>query len=313
LLREDERRVLSGFPGLLRMPLLQQLFGNNDTQIRQTDIVMLLTPRIIRTHELTAQDLAPIYIGPQSNLSLGGGPPPLLAPEPAAAPAPPATPPGAPTPVIPPGSSPIPGMTTLPPTPAPAAPTAPTATPVVPPPVTTPEVTPVTPQPPPPDPVAPPQPTPQTPPAATTAPATQAAGGGGRITVAAPPAMTLGAGPYTVPISISGATRISTLSLSITFNPSVLRVRSVQEGTFMRQGGIAASFTSQPDPSGRVDIVITRPGDQTGAVGTGLLAAILFEPIGAGTSQISVTGVGTVAGGGATAALQFAPATVTVK
>ena len=72
------------------------------------------------------------------------------------------------------------------------------------------------------------------------------------------------------------------LSLSITYNPAVLRVRSVQEGTFMRQGGIAATFTSQPDPGGRVDIVITRPGDQTGAVGTGLLAAILFEPVGAG-------------------------------
>jgi hypothetical protein len=314
LLREDERRSLSGFPGLLRMPLLQQLFGNNDTQVRQTDIVMLLTPRIIRTHELTAQDLAPIYIGPQSNLSLGGGPPPLLAPggEPppapaATAPAPAPATPG--VPVIPPGSSPIPGMTTLPPAaPAPAAPAPPTATPVVPPPVTTPEVTPVVPQPPQPDPAAPPPA-----PAAAAPAAPQATGGGGRITVAAPPNMTLGAGPYTVPISISGASRISMLSLSISFNPAVLRVRSVQEGTFMRQGGIAASFTSQPDPSGRVDVVITRPGDQTGAVGTGLLAAILFEPIGAGTSQITITGVGTVAGSGATAALQFAPATVTVK
>jgi hypothetical protein len=106
---------------------------------------------------------------------------------------------------------------------------------------------------------------------------------------------------------------LSTLSLSISFNPAVLRVRSVQEGTFMRQGGIAAMFTSQPDPSGRVDIVITRPGDQTGAVGTGLLAAILFEPIAAGTSPINITGVGTTAGTGAQAALQFAPATVTVK
>jgi general secretion pathway protein D len=300
LLREDERRALRGFPGLVRMPLLQQLFGNNDTQIRQTDIVMLLTPRIIRSHELTAQDLAPIYIGPQSNLALGGGPPPLLAPGGEPAPDVPASPAAAPgTPVIPPGSSPIPGFTTLPP----AAPTAPPVGATVPPPAPTPDVTPVVPEP------VQPEPQPQP---APTAP-TPAQGGGGRITIAAPPAMTLGAGPYTVPVSISGATRISMLSLSITYNPAVLRVRSVQEGTFMRQGGIAATFTSQPDPSGRVDVVITRPGDQTGAVGTGLLAAILFEPIGAGTSNITVTGVGTVAGSGAQAALQFAPATVTVK
>ena len=47
----------------------------------QTDIVMLLTPHIVRTHELTAEDLSPIYIGTQQNLGLGG-PPPLIAPAP---------------------------------------------------------------------------------------------------------------------------------------------------------------------------------------------------------------------------------------
>ena len=59
LLREDERRSLRGFPGILRLPILQAaVLGNNDSTIRQTDIVMLLTPRIMRTHELTARDLA---------------------------------------------------------------------------------------------------------------------------------------------------------------------------------------------------------------------------------------------------------------
>ena len=311
LLREDERRSLRGFPGIIRMPILQQLFGSTDTEIRQTDIVMLLTPRIIRTHQLTAQSVAPIYIGPQSNLSLGGGPPPLLAvPEPppeVSSPigGPPAGAPAAPTPQIPAGSSPIPGFTTLPPTPA-APPVQPPAAPApqLPPPVPA-QITPERPPPPPPaDPTA----KPAAPPAAQ-----EPAAGGARISVTAPPNMTLGAGPYTVPISVSGASRITMLSLSITYNPAVLRVRSVQEGTFMRQGGIAATFTSQPDPGGRVDVVITRPGDQTGAVGTGLLAAILFEPVGAGTSNVSITGVGTVVGTGASAVLQFVPATVTVK
>jgi general secretion pathway protein D len=306
LLREDERKALRGFPGIIRMPILQQLFGSTDTTIRQTDIVMLLTPRIIRTHELTAQNLAPIYIGPQSNLTLGGGPPPLLAvpePQPEVSPAiggAPAAPPAAPTPQIPPGSSPIPGFTTLPPTPAPPAPE-PAAPPVQVPPPTPAQITPE------PQPPADPNAKPAAPAAA------QPPAGAARLSVTAPPNMTLGAGPYTVPISISGASRISMLSLSITYNPAVLRVRSVQEGTFMRQGGIAATFTSQPDPAGRVDIVITRPNDLTGAVGTGLLAAILFEPIGAGTSTVTMTGVGTVAGTGAPAALQFSPVTVTVK
>jgi hypothetical protein len=123
----------------------------------------------------------------------------------------------------------------------------------------------------------------------------------------------VGAGPYTVPIMIDGATRVSTLSLSITFNPAVVRVRTVQEGAFMRQGGITVAFAHQIDPAaGRVDITLTRTTDLTGATGTGLLAALLLEPVAAGTSQVSASGVATAAGGGALP-LQFAPVTVTVK
>ncbi|MEZ5420139.1 MAG: hypothetical protein R2708_22735 [Vicinamibacterales bacterium] len=122
LLREDERRSLRGFPGILRMPILQQLFADNDSNIRQTDIVMLLTPRIVRSHQLTTADLSPIYIGTQANMAVGG-PPPIFGGAPAEAPAPPApaiapaAAPAAGTPQIPPGSSPIPGMTTAPVTP----------------------------------------------------------------------------------------------------------------------------------------------------------------------------------------------------
>src|SRR5688572_22997685 len=150
LLREDERKSLTGFPGVLRLPIVRQLFSNNDQLVRQTDIVMLLTPRIVRTHDLRAQDLSPIYIGTQSNMALSGPPatiggdvPPPPPPQPEAAAPAVTTPPGTPTtptairppaapvlptgtaqqPVIPPGSSPIPGMTTAPqPAPAPAQP-----------------------------------------------------------------------------------------------------------------------------------------------------------------------------------------------
>ena len=78
LLREDERKTLTGFPGAIHVPILKQLFSNNDSTISQTDIVMLLTPHIVRTNEITEADLRPIYIGSQQNLGLGG-PPPLIA------------------------------------------------------------------------------------------------------------------------------------------------------------------------------------------------------------------------------------------
>jgi hypothetical protein len=322
LLREDERRVLQGFPGLIRMPVLRQLFAANDASIRQTDVVMLLTPRIVRSHELTAADLAPVFIGTQGNMALGG-PPPLIANpagEPDAAPLviggkPTPTPPV--TPIIPPGSSPIPGTMMPPPTPpvtVPAAPPPAATVPAQPPGAVVSPPVPTEPIPPPVQPAPPVQPGP--PPAAKPAPTDPSpapAGGGGRVSLSPPPQMSVGAGPYTVPVSISGASRLTTVSVTITYNPAILRVRNVQEGPFMRQGGIAASFVQQGDPAaGRVDIVVTRPGDQVGATGTGLLAAILFEPVAAGSATLSVTGTGQVIGGGA-AVMTFSPATVVVK
>ena len=81
----------------------------------------------------------------------------------------------------------------------------------------------------------------------------------------------------------------------------------------MRQGGVTPAFTSQIDEkSGRVDIVITRPGDKTGASSAGLLAALLLEPVAAGTGSLSVTGSASVPCG-TSAQLQFLPAGITVR
>ena len=54
LLREEDRRSLRGIPGLARLPIIRNLLSSNEDTIRQTDIIMLLTPRIVRTHQLTA-------------------------------------------------------------------------------------------------------------------------------------------------------------------------------------------------------------------------------------------------------------------
>jgi len=334
LLREDERRSLKGFPGVMRLPVVRQLFSANDNTIKQTDIVMLLTPRIIRTHDLNARDLSPIYIGTQSNMSLTGPPATIGGPEPEPAAAPigptgptgaigtptsptpaPVAPPAAPSaatqppaapvlptgstqrPVIPPGSSPIPGMVPAPPPAAPAAAPVPTA--------------PVNPPPEQPAPAQPQPAAPATTPAA--GPAQPAPAPPARITLTPPNEMRVGSGPYTIPISVVGATRVSSVTLSITYNPALVRIRNVQEGTFMRQGGATPAFSNQiDDKSGRIDIVIVRPGDKTGASTSGLLAALLVEPLAAGTGALAVSGSATIPGG-APAALQFMPVGITVR
>jgi general secretion pathway protein D len=297
LLKDDQRKILTGFPGLIRVPGLRSLFGATNDEISQTDIVMLLTPHIVRTHELTVDDLAPMYIGTAQNVGITG-PPPLI--QPPAAEEPPGAQP-APT-------APAPITTTTPqflPPPVGALPPAPTTPAPATPPAGAPPTTPPTAAP-----GAPPRDVTAPPPA--TAP-TAAPGPVAQISLTAPQEFRTGGGPYTVPLAVSNASRMSMITLTVTFNPNVLRVRNVQEGTFMRQGNVAASFTPRIDvASGRVDIAVTRTGDQTGASGSGLLAALLFDPVGPGNSLIQVSGVASTPEGGAIP-LQFAPSSVTVR
>jgi len=123
-----------------------------------------------------------------------------------------------------------------------------------------------------------------------------------------------GAGPYTVPITVTGTSRLSSVSLTVTYNPAVIRVRTVQEGSFMRTGGANATFTQQADPNGgRIDIAILRTNDATGVAGTGVLGALIFDAIAPGNANLSISGTATAAGG-ASLQLQFvAPPAVTVR
>jgi hypothetical protein len=106
---------------------------------------------------------------------------------------------------------------------------------------------------------------------------------------------------------------MSTVSLTVTFSPSQLRVRSVQEGSFMRQGGAAASFSHQVDAAaGRIDITLSRGQDAVGASGTGLLAAVLFDAVAPGAATLNVSGTGGAPAGGVVP-VQSAPVTVTVR
>jgi type II secretory pathway component GspD/PulD (secretin) len=318
LLREDERRSLNGFPGAIHVPVLKQLFSNNDEQIAQTDIVMLMTPRIVRSPDITEADLKPIYIGSQQNLSLGG-PPPLIAQPPAdttPAAAPAASPsPGLPgigqttpqgTITVPPGATPIPGTVVVPPAPAPAAPP-PTPTP---PPQA--QAAPAAPAPPPPNPESGVPPPAAAAPAASNPPITSPGIGMAQVIISPPAtALRVGQGPYNIPISITGAQRLSTVTLTMVFDPTKLRVRTVQEGSFLRAGGANVTFSQQVG-RGRIDITIVRGPDVTGASGTGLLAAVLFDAIAPGDVQLIVSGSATGPGGTAMG-LQFRPVTVTIQ
>ena len=296
LLQDDERRSMTGFPGLINIPVLKSLFSASEDTIAQTDIVMLLTPRIIRTHEYTTRDLSPIYVGTNQNFGLTG-PPPLIAAPPvepevpgapgAAAPAPIVPPQGLPVPTAPPGGT--PGQVTSPTQQAQPQPAAPVQGQTVPPDAGQAQRD-------------------------LTAPTTTTLAPPAQISVTAPAGeVRVAAGPYLVPIYVSNVSRASTVTLTVTYNPAVLRMRTVQEGSFLRQSGVNVVFTPNTDAAtGRVDLAFVRTGDKIGASGSGLIAALQFDAVGSGTSQLTVSGVLANPTGGAIP-VQFVPATVVVR
>jgi general secretion pathway protein D len=67
LIRDDERSVLSGTPGLSDLPVIGRLFATHHKEAQQTDIILTLTPHIVRVLDLSEADLRPFRLGRDSN------------------------------------------------------------------------------------------------------------------------------------------------------------------------------------------------------------------------------------------------------
>lgn len=96
LIRDDERNTVDGVPGLSDIPLVGRLFAHNTRRTDQTDIILTLTPHIIRVLDLTEADLRPFRVGRDSIAPLAELPPlePPKPPEPPKVEPPPVKKPG---------------------------------------------------------------------------------------------------------------------------------------------------------------------------------------------------------------------------
>ena len=63
LIRDEERTSLAGVPGLSDLPLIGHLFAYNHKDATQTDIILTLTPHIVRILDLNEADLRPFRLG----------------------------------------------------------------------------------------------------------------------------------------------------------------------------------------------------------------------------------------------------------
>src|SRR5262249_29977823 len=84
LFTSSDETSRDGLPVLSDLPVLRSIFGLNSRKRSETDIVLTLTPHIVRTPNIRRQDLEPFYVGTETNVggvgdvglgSLGGASP----------------------------------------------------------------------------------------------------------------------------------------------------------------------------------------------------------------------------------------------
>jgi general secretion pathway protein D len=105
LINDEDRRSAIKVPGLARLPVVGRLFSNNSDTLNKTEIVLLITPRVIRNIERPGARIEEFNSGTEFDIGRGGAPAPLPpvsvqpqipAPTPSEAPRPPAAGPAVP-------------------------------------------------------------------------------------------------------------------------------------------------------------------------------------------------------------------------
>lgn len=242
LIQDGERTSANRVPGLGSIPILGRLFSTQSDENIKTEIVLSITPRLIRNVQRLEAGLMEFEAG--TDASLRTRPAEGTAPS---APAPAATPRVD-------GASAGPSPATSPATPSAAPPyapvpsdssigTPPAAAPIAPPPVSG-------------LPSAPGAIGPSVTPAGLGAAPAQ-------LTWIAPAVVKVGEN-FAVQLLIQSEQPIGSVSATIGFEPAMVQIVSVVEGDFMQRGGAQSTLTSRTDASGQLLFTLARPAAVNG-------------------------------------------------
>ena len=265
----------SGFPGLMDIPGIRKVFSSRNDTTRESDLILTLTPHIIRAPDIRQEDLDPLWIGNEENPKLRGDAgsafatpftPDSFLPEdeeavdemeeealdemPEAESASPAEGAGAEAAatgtegVAPPsgdlaapGQQAVPGPTGTIPPPAPLVPQE--------------EVVPAM--------------------ILSIAPA--------RLNVVA-------GGTFSINLLVSNVRELQKVGLTMTYDPTSVDFDSALEGALLKQDGTQTSFTATKDAEGQIRLEIARLGGASGISRGGALASLRFRAIAGGKAQI---------------------------
>ncbi len=318
LIRKDTTKTKSTIPFLGDLPLIGALFTHNITDDKRTDLYLTLTPHIIRSPQITEEDLIPIWVGTENNVSFSGLNTRLESPNATGSPfdAPPAG--GARPPVrpVPPASlAPNPNMPIIQgsgpndpfrrtPTPAPSTPRTSNET-AAPTPQALATIS-----------GAVPAPMPQ-PLVATSS----AAAGPGITASAAGPVLHLAATSAEVTpgeVSVvnvtgdSGLAALGALEFTVEWDPAVAEVTGVAPGPWRNAEGAEAIRFDADRVAGRAHLHFVRVTGSTG-LPAGVLAKLAMRGLAPGTTLVRVTAGSASTPGGATPAPRVEAAFLTVK
>jgi general secretion pathway protein D len=70
LIQRTDAKTLEGWPGLARLPLLRYLFSHDKTDHQEDEVLIVLTPRIVRVPEWSKANLQPLYSGSEANVQV---------------------------------------------------------------------------------------------------------------------------------------------------------------------------------------------------------------------------------------------------
>ncbi len=280
LIREEDRIAYSGLPWLGEVPFLRRLFGKSDTKKFSTDVVLLLTPHIIRMPNITDDDLRALWVGTEQQPRLEGFRETSFAPspfeEPAEAGATPsaAKPDAAAKPVAGPEKPPDKGA---PPAEAPSTkPPQAQAPPAVPPaPQSSPGPSPAS--------AAPQSAGPAGPEPPTAAPQASQA----RLLVSPTSLQVAPGGQVVLNVVLIGARDAKGLRAEVDYPTDLLTYQGGDEGTFFKMGGGTSAASAGESRPGLISVDIRR-ADEGSASGSGLVLRLRFTAAKAGLARINI-------------------------
>jgi general secretion pathway protein D len=70
LFERTDSNTVNGWPGAAKVPFLKYLFSDNKTDHQENEVLIVLTPRIVRMPEWTKANLRPLYSGSETNVQV---------------------------------------------------------------------------------------------------------------------------------------------------------------------------------------------------------------------------------------------------